>query len=84
MWDTKQKATNERISPGWVAHWLERRPAHGKAAGLIHSQGAHLGCGWTRQVGHMQEATGRRFSLTDFFFSLSLPSSSAINKQILR
>lgn len=47
----------------WL-YWLEHRPVHQKAEGLIPGQGSYLGCGFDAQLGCVQERTNRCFSLT--------------------
>ena len=49
--------------------WLEPHPGHQRVADLIPSQGSYLRHGFSPQLGHIQEATNRCFSL-----SLSLES----------
>ena len=40
--------------PGRVAvSWLEHRPIHQKAVGLIPGQSTYLGCGFNPQSGHV-------------------------------
>ena len=70
--------------PVWLS-WLEHCPVNQKVVGSIPSQSTCLGCRFSSQSGHVQEATNP-FSLTSKFLSLSLsiPSPlSKINKHVL-
>lgn len=42
----------------WLS-WLGHHPLHQRAAGLIPSQGTHLGCGFHLWSGHVWQATNR-------------------------
>ena len=56
-----------------VAQWVGVSFCRPKCYGSIPSQGTCLGCGFSPQSGHVQEATDQCFSLTSMFLSLSLP-----------
>ena len=70
---------------GWVS-WLEHRPIHQEAVGLIPGQGTYLGCRFDPWLG-IYERQPISFSLTLMFLSLSLslsiPLSLKISKHIL-